>query len=365
MDSGQALRLPALRQAQDRRRGFAPLHTPYFLNLLISLAVCCAARGWRETQRSGHARLTCGRSSIGESEVTESNLRSVRAALASVLLVGVLAGCARAHEAAPTATATAESGEMRVVVASQDLAVGENRFVFGVLDTRSRPVRLPEARTAFVFLETTPAETRAQGTAEFVRWPSGAAGVYVTKVAFDQAGRWGVVVEVAGGQGTAGFVVKAESSSPGIGQAAPASVNKTARDVAELAELTTAPVPDPDLYQTTIAEAISSGRPTVVTFGTPAYCETATCGPQVEVVSSLKDDHKGEANFIHVEVFDNPKEMEGDLSKGRYTPLVQEWGLPSEPFTFVLDGTGLIAAKFEGFVTRGELEGALVEVLGR
>ena len=32
--SGQALRLPALRQAQDRRRGFAPLHTPYLISLL-------------------------------------------------------------------------------------------------------------------------------------------------------------------------------------------------------------------------------------------------------------------------------------------------------------------------------------------
>ena len=29
------LRLPALRQAQDRRRGFAPLHTPLFISLLV------------------------------------------------------------------------------------------------------------------------------------------------------------------------------------------------------------------------------------------------------------------------------------------------------------------------------------------
>ena len=27
------LRLPALQQAQDRRRGFAPLHSPYFIGL--------------------------------------------------------------------------------------------------------------------------------------------------------------------------------------------------------------------------------------------------------------------------------------------------------------------------------------------
>ena len=29
------LRLPALRQAQDGRRGFAPLHTPSFISLLV------------------------------------------------------------------------------------------------------------------------------------------------------------------------------------------------------------------------------------------------------------------------------------------------------------------------------------------
>ena len=31
---GQALRLPALRHAHDRRRGFAPLHTPFVISLL-------------------------------------------------------------------------------------------------------------------------------------------------------------------------------------------------------------------------------------------------------------------------------------------------------------------------------------------
>ena len=33
------LRLPALRQAQDRRRGFAPLHSPFFSSLLDPLTV--------------------------------------------------------------------------------------------------------------------------------------------------------------------------------------------------------------------------------------------------------------------------------------------------------------------------------------
>ena len=40
-----------------------------------------------------------------------------------------------------------------------------------------------------------------------------------------------------------------------------------------------------------------------------------------------------------------------------------EWGLLTEPFTFVVDAGGRVAAKFEGFVTEGELEAALTAVL--
>ena len=51
------------------------------------------------------------------------------------------------------------------------------------------------------------------------------------------------------------------------------------------------------------------------------------------------------------------------LSKGRLTPLMAEWGLLTEPFTFVLDRGGLIMSKFEGFVTEEELESALAAAL--
>ena len=114
----------------------------------------------------------------------------------------------------------------------------------------------------------------------------------------------------------------------------------------------------------TVADAVAAGMPAVVTFATPAFCSTATCGPQVEVVSSLKDRYAGEASFIHVEVYDNPVEMRGDFGKGRISPVLEEWGLISEPYTFILDGEGVIKSKFEGFVTEEELEAALKEVLG-
>ena len=288
------------------------------------------------------------------------------------------AGPASPPTAAPTAAAppgatpapSAGLPEVGLGLATIDLGVGLNRVAFGIRGADSKPVRAPTALATFMFIESTPYEVRAQAQASFVTWPTGRAGVYVVDgVELNKAGRWGLVVEVetedgAIAVGQLGFDVKLTSSSPAIGSLAPPSLNKTGERWADLEEITTSPDPDPDLYRMTVAEAVDAGKPTVVTFATPAFCSTATCGPQVEVVSALKERHAGEASFIHVEVYDNPVEMREDFSKGRISPVLEEWGLISEPYTFILDGEGVIRSKFEGFVTEEELEAALKKVLG-
>ena len=281
-----------------------------------------------------------------------------------------LAACSSSAgtETTPQTSSTGQPTPLRVALASTDLAVGPNRFAFGVLDEGNSALRVPEARATFMYLDIDPPVARARADVAFVEWPVGRAGVYVGNVTFDQPGRWGVVVGIVGQNGEArlgqaGFVVAEKSSSPGIGERPPASVSKTASDVSDLSDLTTEPEPDPGLYQMTIADALGSGRPTVVVFATPAYCQTATCGPQVDVVTALKDRHEQAANFIHVEVYDNPNEIQGDLSKARVSPVLEEWGLRSEPFTFVLDSDGIVSSKYEGFVTEQELEAGLTAVL--
>ena len=87
------------------------------------------------------------------------------------------------------------------------------------------------------------------------------------------------------------------------------------------------------------------------------------CGPQVEVLQQIKDLHKGRANFVHVDFYDNPHEIQGDLERGRVSPVVREWGLPSIEWTFVIDGQGVVVARFEGFATFEEVESALLKVL--
>lgn len=50
------------------------------------------------------------------------------------------------------------------------------------------------------------------------------------------------------------------------------------------------------------ADAIATGKPVVVLFGTPAFCETRTCGPVPETVMlRLYDTYKDEAILVHIE----------------------------------------------------------------
>ena len=249
------------------------------------------------------------------------------------------------------------------------MSVGPNRVVFGLIDSEAGPLRDANVRVSTFRLaggqQEGPIETVE---ATFRKWPVGAGGVYTVQLSFDTPGAWGLGITVLEADGSTrtsspGIQVTAKSSTPAIGRSAPRSVSKTVGDVDSLGQLTSDQNPDTELYQMTIAEALDTGKPLMVTFSTPAFCSSATCGPQLDVVKEIKEQYKGRANFIHVEVYDNPHEIQGDLSNAIIAPALTEWGLPSEPWTFVVDGEGMVQAKFEAFTTREELENALVAVL--
>ena len=103
--------------------------------------------------------------------------------------------------------------------------------------------------------------------------------------------------------------------------------------------------------------------PTVAVMASPAFCISAVCGPQVEVLSELKDEFAGQANFIHVDFYDNPAEIQGDLARAVVSPTVREWNLPSPEWTFIIDQDGAIADRFEGFAALEELRQSLLATL--
>ena len=68
-------------------------------------------------------------------------------------------------------------------------------------------------------------------------------------------------------------------------------------------------------------------------------------------------------NYVHIEVIDNPLELNGDLSRAIMNPVLNDWGLQSEPWTFVIDASGTIVSKYEGFVGEEEIFESLAPLL--
>ena len=258
---------------------------------------------------------------------------------------------------------------LQAILGTGDLGVGRNRVAF-VMTSEEGFVNEPVATVASRYFGDGSGEGELRETVqtEFHPWPYGNRGMYTVDLDLDAAGKWGLDITVgdpAQGAQTARlfFEVLDTPEAPPVGAPAPKSVSKTEADVASLKELATGGLQDADLYQTTIADAVQNGLPTVIVFASPAFCTNAVCGPQVEVLQQLKDKYKGQANFVHVDFYENPDEIQGDLSRAVISTAVQEWRLPSIEWTFVIDRQGDISARFEGFATLNEVERAFLQDL--
>ena len=259
------------------------------------------------------------------------------------------------------------AGGLRAILGTADLGLGPNRVGF-VLTHANGFVTAPGATVFSTYRDGAEDELGEVAAAEFQPWPYGKRGLYSTELDFDKPGNWELDIAVEGPDGTLQKVrlsldVAQAPAAPAVGAMALRSESRTVADVESLAQLSTGLAADPDLYRTTIANAVVSGVPTVVVFASPAFCTNAVCGPQVEVLRELKDMYGAQANFIHVDLYDNPDEIQGDLERARISPIVYEWGLPSNEWTFVIDRKGIVSSRFEAFATLAELEEALLKVL--
>lgn len=296
-------------------------------------------------------------------------------------LILVLVAAALALLAAscgPTATRVGESPQYSGFVAATEFVVGENRFPFALLSVDGVPLEKAQVQVSFYSLEKQPPEFRFQAPATFRevkgetphRHADGTIhdhlevrGVYVVdRVSFDRPANWGAQFAVTAASGErlrvegAAFPVLAEPVAPGVGERVPPSRNLTLSDVGNIEEIESRVPPD-DMHELSVAQALESGRPFVVVFATPMFCISRMCGPVTDTVAELQGRFKDRVSFIHIE----PWDLKVARGEGRLVPtnVMLEWNLPSEPWVFVVDGGGRVAARFEGLVTSEELEQAI------
>jgi hypothetical protein len=271
---------------------------------------------------------------------------------------------------------------LQPLITTSELIVGHNRFAFGLAragkliekaevvvrlyDTGAgQPVLVAETNALYRPLENVRPDNKvhrhADGSRHVHDAQSAIGGVYVSQLEFPRAGEWGLEIVARQGSGAPAIsrlsvVVQQTSLTLPVGSPAPKSRNLIAGDVKDLRQIDTSSRPDPRLHQVRIADAIAMGKPQLIVFATPQFCTSRMCGPVVDIVRTLLPVYGKQVAFTHQEIWQ-------DFAEKKVFPTVVEWRLQSEPWIFVVDGQGIIRAKFEGLITERELETALQNVL--
>jgi hypothetical protein len=278
---------------------------------------------------------------------------------------------------------TPEAGDgLQPLITTSELVVGENRFAFGLLkagklledaDVKLRLYAIDggeaklaaELKVPYQAVKNVKQERsvhrHADGTKHVHGDDSSVRGLYVAQLSFARAGDWGVELIVSQANGAfepvrLAVTVLDAPATPPVGSAAPRSRNLVASDVKDLRQIDTSARPDPRLHQVRIADAIARGKPQLIVFATPQFCTSRMCGPVVDIVRSLLPAYGKRVAFTHQEIWQ-------DFADKKVFPTVEEWRLFTEPWIFVVDGQGIIRAKFEGLVTARELETTLQQML--
>ena len=288
-------------------------------------------------------------------------------------------GVSAAHWDAYGIAESQEDSEFTPIILNSPLGVGPNRVEVALTDGGARSPAGPvtgqlyrladdpdedsEARVLHAELSLSPRSIATSGASASV---GSSPTVYIANVEFDAPGWWGLSLSVdLDGEHTEGvlvrFWVREHTSEPAVGDPAPRSTQLTLRDVDDVTEIDSTVLPNPSFHDLTIAEALDSGKPVVVAFVTPAFCQTRFCGPVMEsVIIPTSEQYGDRIHVVHVEPFNLASAREGRLEP---VAAVQEWGLLQEPFVFIVAQDGTIAAKFEGIMEAEEVSAVLDALL--
>ncbi len=312
---------------------------------------------------NGVRRLTGEESALVELE------RMGRPSAVIVLAAALLAGC---DGGSPSSSGTLDAlmkrpgPDVPVIAGAADLEPGVVRLPFLVRRNDARPVDRPTARVWLAtglgrkpFAQTT---ARLETIGVRGRWATTTiTRIYVAHLPIPRPGRYSLVAEPTGAriQAEGEIDVAAHSSSPAVGARAPRSDTPTLADAnGDAALLTTRRPPDLALLRYSVAASLDAHRPFVLSFASSQFCASPTCAPVVDVVDAVRRRFAPSGvRFIHVEVF-----RDNDPHKG-YNRWMRQWGLPSEPWTFLVGKDGRVKAKFEGAVSEAELVAAVRKTL--
>ena len=264
---------------------------------------------------------------------------------------------------------------IRVRLESTLVRAGPNRIVVTVSDPHNRELAKPDVAARFSFRSTDDAALAPIEVPGLFIWVvRGGKAAYVADMTLPRPGGYTATITLEGPAGPIGsgeFAVSAreQSPTPPIGSLAPSVRTPIAADVGGNLQLISSDVfPDPRFYEHSVDELLAAHRPFVFTIYSPAFCPTTACGPLLRYMKELAPEFPAMA-FVHAEPY-----VMRDLG-GRIQPEYQDnafawaswslaYGIPVEPFVFVVGADGRIVASFELIVGTDEIRAAIHSALG-
>ncbi len=176
---------------------------------------------------------------------------------------------------------------------------------------------------------------------------------------FEEVGVFDVTATHEGRELTSQLEVFSQSEvvSPVVGQQLPPAPTPTVDDSKGVDPICTL-VPQCPFHSVDLTDVVGTDARIVLLVATPAYCQTAFCGPTLGNLMDIADS-RDDLTVIHAEVYKVPKETKGDLSSAPLAPLPDKYGLLLEPVLYVTDTKGLITTRADAMIDRSEMEEAL------
>ncbi|HEV7719907.1 MAG TPA: hypothetical protein VGO60_01410 [Iamia sp.] len=286
-------------------------------------------------------------------------------ALGGLVAVGGLAACGDDGDDEATDETSEPSESERVLVLMADsassLVVGAPaRLPLGVGDSDGALVDDPPA-TLTVSIEDEDGGTVETGI-EVARRDAGLPRSYYPLLFTTPApGFYRAVTQVDGQPVDAAFEVRPadEIVVPVPGQPLPPTPTPTVADARGVDPICTQDPPCP-LHEVDLETALGTG-PLAVLVSTPAFCQTAICGPVLDVFVAAQAETP-DVTFVHVEVYESAEEVEAEGPDATLAPAVAAWKLPYEPCLFLVAADGTVAERLDVIYDTDELAEALARL---
>jgi protein SCO1/2 len=282
------------------------------------------------------------------------------------------ASSALASPSTPPSTPAVEPPGLEVTVVSSAVWAGPSTPVILTLRREGVPLNDPGLHPSVQLENALGAPVGAAIDAVPVQPPGVDSVSYVAELSISAPGAWRISVAGTGGgvalAGWAPLTAFDPGATAAIGAPAPTAHTPTLADVGgNPRAVTTDPAPDLRLSQASTTDALAAGKPFVLVIDSTRFRVSPACGRAIIMARTLLDRWRDVA-FIHLEpyrysvVTDTPV-LDGSLDDPTLNGPASAWGLAgspwgprSMPWIFVVDGHGIVRAKYQGVTGSADVD---------